>query len=574
MMFAAQRRMRMLLLALLCFGCSRDLGGSTPPCAVWDVVRRPHFNAPDKLDLLLVVDNSNSMREEQAELMRQLPDLIRVLTTGERHDGTRFRRIQDLRVGVVSTDMGTGGFPVFTCNEPNFGDDGVLRTRGNTMISGCDAEYPQFLSFSPEWDTDVDSFAADVACLAALGTNGCGFEQQLDAMLKALSPSTATDDEGRPLTFTGGRTGHADGANSGFLRPDSVLAVLMLTDEDDCSALDPDIYNEHSARYPGEELNLRCFQYPEAVHRTDRYVNGLLLTRPDPDLLVFAPIVGVPPDLIAPGPFPGSPPDFDVILADPRMQEMPDPERLSQLRPSCRTDNGPAFPPRRIVTVARDLERGGANTSLASICEPNFDAAIETFVDDIAAILAFRGCLPRPLSRRPDGLVGCEILEVLPAEGAVEGAVTRCAELPGRTLRERSTSEYEGEVCVLQQLRDGESGEAGWYYDDSSAEVRDRCDLTPQRIVFTPEGALALGSTWTLGCLEHVSAPVGARGASCALDESVCETANTVELLATNPMGLSCHPESHTCELRCETNADCAAGDTCEDAFCLNPTCR
>ncbi len=71
-----------------------------------------------------------------------------------------------------------------------------------------------------------------------------------------------------------------------------------------------------------------------------------------------------------------------------------------------------------------------------------------------------------------------------------------------------------------------------------------------------------------------MSAPVGTRGASCTLDESLCERANTVELLATHPMGLSCHPESHTCELRCETDVDCAGGSTCEATFCINPTCR
>ena len=28
-------------------------------------------------------------------------------------------------IGVVTTDMGTGGHAIVTCNEPNYGDDGV-----------------------------------------------------------------------------------------------------------------------------------------------------------------------------------------------------------------------------------------------------------------------------------------------------------------------------------------------------------------------------------------------------------------------------------------------------------------
>ena len=47
--------------------------------------------------------------------------------------------------------------------------------------------------------------SSDFACLATLGTGGCGFEQQLKAVRKAL-------------------TIHADGANAGFVRDDSLLA--------------------------------------------------------------------------------------------------------------------------------------------------------------------------------------------------------------------------------------------------------------------------------------------------------------------------------------------------------------
>ena len=82
-----------------------------------------------------------------------------------------------------------------------------------------------------------------------------------------------------------------------FLRDDSLLVVLMITDEDDCSALDPDVYNRMSTRYPAPELNLRCFQYTEAVHPVERYTQGLLATRADPDLLIFAAITGIPDDL-------------------------------------------------------------------------------------------------------------------------------------------------------------------------------------------------------------------------------------------------------------------------------------
>ncbi|HEV3485648.1 MAG TPA: hypothetical protein VG106_09590, partial [Vicinamibacterales bacterium] len=54
------------------------------------------------------------------------------------------------------------------------------------------------------------------------GTGGCGFEQQLEAVLKALSPASPTAWTAAGYvapTFFAGSTGHALGANAGFVRP-------------------------------------------------------------------------------------------------------------------------------------------------------------------------------------------------------------------------------------------------------------------------------------------------------------------------------------------------------------------
>ena len=50
-----------------------------------------------------------------------------------------------------------------------------------------------------------------------------GFEQQLEATLKAVTPSTAA------TRFFGDTTGHADGANAGFRREGAVLAIVFHT---------------------------------------------------------------------------------------------------------------------------------------------------------------------------------------------------------------------------------------------------------------------------------------------------------------------------------------------------------
>ncbi len=456
--------------------------------------------------------------------------------------------------------MGTGGFGVFTCNEPNFGDDGILRTRGDTMIPGCMATYPPFLGFQPALDRDTAGFAANVTCVAAVGTNGCGFEQQLDATLKAVSLSTATDQDGRPLTFVSGTVGHADGANAGFLRPDSVLAIIMVTDEDDCSAIDPDIFNEGSERYPGMALNLRCFQYPEAVHPIQRYVHGLIQTR-RPDLLVFGAIVGVPPDLI------GAPADYDAILADPRMIEAPDPDMRSQLTPSCNVPGrGLAFPPRRIVSVARDLERAGARAVVQSVCQESFDGPIDAILREIGD--ALRGsCLSRPIPRMASGLVDCELFEALPPVGEI----TRCEQLAdrGRTL-DRVVDGERGPDYQVCRVAQAPEGGAGWFYDDFSADVLERCGATPQRVSFTPGAESVAGATLTLNCAPPPG--VVGLGTDCS-DPTICGRVP----------GLACDPLSVRCHALCETDAECSGalgdGRVCADPdgdgmrFCVDVAC-
>jgi hypothetical protein len=322
--------------------------------------------ATGELDVLFMIDNSNSMFEEQASLVAELPRMARALSTGDL-DGDGVQDVsaaRSIHVGVVSSDMGTGGYLVPTCSESNFGDDGVLRTGGNTAIRGCMASYPSFL----EWDTDSSVFDAtasadDFTCVAALGTGGCGFEQPLAAVLKAVTPSTSA------LTFSMGTRGHADTHNSGFLRPDAALAVILLTDEDDCSAIDPDLFNQSSARYMGD-LNLRCFQFPEALGTTSRYVDGLLALKDDPSRVVFAAISGVPTDLDTS--------DLSGVLADPRMLQAPDPSMPSRLTPSCNVaGRGLAFPPVRLVEAAQGMRAAGAGAFVGSICQDDFGSVIE-----------------------------------------------------------------------------------------------------------------------------------------------------------------------------------------------------
>ncbi|MBZ0121967.1 MAG: hypothetical protein K8H88_33545 [Sandaracinaceae bacterium] len=326
------------------------------------------------LDVLLMVDNSNSMGEEQVSLAVQLPRMARILATGDLDgDGVQdFPALHSLHIGSVTSDMGTAAFTVPTCANSNFGDDGVLRTAGDSRDATCGASYSPFATLGESASaSEIDAFVEQVRCTAAAGVGGCGFEQQLEAVLKAVTPASS------PTRFFMETTGHADGANAGFVRPSSILATILVTDENDCSLAVADLVNPMSTVYT-EDLNLRCFHHPEAQHPVSRYVDGLRALRSDPQDVIFATITGVPVDL--------SLSDPATILADPRMTEALDPTMPNRLVPSCDVPGrGIAFPPRRILETAQGF---GAQAVVGSICQEDFTPLMDAILTRVARRVA------------------------------------------------------------------------------------------------------------------------------------------------------------------------------------------
>jgi hypothetical protein len=183
---------------------------------------------PVKLDLLFMIDDSPSMQEEQSNLARNFPlliDELKKMPAG----------LPDLHLGVVSSDMGAGASVLNgNCGTP-LGDRGVLQVRGDC---GFDASKGRYLVSQDNGASN--NFAGDIsdvfACMATLGTNGCGFEHQLQSVRMALSGFVAD--------------------NSGFLRSDAHLAVVYITDEDDCSA--PSTSMMFGGIIGGQDASLRC----------------------------------------------------------------------------------------------------------------------------------------------------------------------------------------------------------------------------------------------------------------------------------------------------------------------------
>jgi hypothetical protein len=597
------------------------------PCLVSALSHEVVASGVTAVDLLFVVDNSHSMTEEQASLRREFPKLIEVLTSGERPGHPPFTPVKDLHLAVVSSDMGLVGIDgIPGCT--GLGDDGVMREAPDAPTAGCETTYPRFLTYL-EGAHDPAATARDFACVSALGIDGCGFEQPLEAALKALWPST--DERVRFLgdAMGFGRVGHGDTDNAGFLRGQdaargSLLAVIVVSDEEDCSSRDtrhlvPEPYLPEDSPLRAQDLNLRCFHNPGNLYPIDRYVDALRALRPgQANRVVFGAIVGVPPDLVDAaartavdfGDAAARDAYYAGVLGDPRMQEIPDPTRPpgeGNLTPSCTTDHGVAYPPRRVVEVARRFGEAGL---VQSICEDDFgpamDAVLSVLVDRLTV-----ACLPRPLVRDAEGRVGCDVVWELPPPGtAAPGTPAECADRPYLAAPEsHATTADGGAVCTVRQIpvtagavQRGAGQTEGWYYDDFSPEVaRDCSSATPQRVAFTDGAQPSAGVKVKLTCLDeapHVAstrtdlAPgirqpaIGdacdedATGASGVAGDAACEVtlAN-----GTQDASMFCHPEWNVCVRGCATDADCPPAWVCDAsdatrlsatrALCVNPTC-
>jgi hypothetical protein len=161
-------------------------------------------NSCDKIDLVFVIDDSDSMSQEQDNLAENFPHFISVLDAFETPKGEPI----DYRVAITTTGRDLRLIPN---NETQPGMNGALVERAS-----CGMARP--------WIERGDANRARAfACAAEVGTDGPTVEMPL------LMAAWAVTDR------------VADGKNAGFLRPDALLATVILTDENDCSQTGPDV---------------------------------------------------------------------------------------------------------------------------------------------------------------------------------------------------------------------------------------------------------------------------------------------------------------------------------------------
>jgi hypothetical protein len=242
------------------------------------------------VDILVVVDNSVSMGEEQQILATGFYTLINTLV--EPVMGWPYSAAGDVRVGIVSSDLGmqygtagqadpNEGANITGCGDNAYGDDGAfmpVNTATNPSIlvdsnrikcdpggGQCpDATWtcnnygycvaPNGAGQAPVDCTQVPAspwadftqlnktdLARNVACMAQAGTAGCGIEQQLRAGVRALErPDQAV-----------------------FVRPGYLLAVMVVSDEEDCSMKTAGLFGLPEFDYTNQNINVVC-NFPES----------------------------------------------------------------------------------------------------------------------------------------------------------------------------------------------------------------------------------------------------------------------------------------------------------------------
>ncbi len=197
-----------MVLPLFLFACDTDV--SINQITVSDEFDQAPSNA---VDILWVIDDSTSMKEEQAAVRAAGADFLAVLESAD----------MDFQIGLITTD----------------GDS--TNTKSGVLLGT-----PAFLDSSCREDGNPAdcTYAADLEARFEQGTGGSDQEKGLEVALAAVKS---------PLSET---------FNSGFVRDGALLMIIQLTDENDCSdggrlgptAVGEDCYNRYDELTPVGDL--------------------------------------------------------------------------------------------------------------------------------------------------------------------------------------------------------------------------------------------------------------------------------------------------------------------------------
>ena len=451
------------------------------------------------VDLLFVIDTSGSMVEEQQSLLNNFPVFINEL---ENIQGG----LPNIHIGVISPDVGAGDSGA--CGPGQNGNLQAIPNQANfPELTGCTG-----LDGNDKFIVDEDvegnegqrrvnyqgSLEDTFRCIAALGTGGCGFEQPLEAISQALNPQNV--------------------ANAGFLRDDAFLGIVVITDEDDCSAIPSQATALYGATGAGPESELgpqhsfRCFEQgvvcqPDPMTPAERriagprqdcetrensqfmnpvqgYVDELKALKDDP-LDVFVATIAGPTERVEVGPFCDASetliPGFvdlqnacsDVQVTDSCPQNVP-----AKAHPAIRLSefsSSQSFPDR---------------SSTQSICNQDLSGPLQEIADVLASAVGSPCLTNTPVDLNPDPNVesfDCNVFDVTdprtPSERdvRVDSCSANGGELPCWQISSDMDCEANLRLDVCRGSADDESGcpQGDEIPVEDNTEVQSECFVNP-----------------------------------------------------------------------------------------------
>jgi hypothetical protein len=285
-------------------GCLDRPVGLSKPVTTNVVVQKQANNAVTGIDLLLMIDNSSSMADKQTTLAAAVPQLLSQLVQPNCIDDSttpptvvgkvqlgapmpctqgspEFNPVNNIHIGIVTSSLGDHGggtaaaalcytgapTSAIDANGQNIPQPldvndkshlmgtlarGVDAMSGVTQEQNATIDAQGFLAWGSSTLTtapnDTDLIAATTIfkdLVIATTERGCGFEAQLEGWFRFLIdpvppilPLQPPDAKG---THRIGSDDELLAQRAAFLRPDSLLAIVMLTDENDCSVRDTDV---------------------------------------------------------------------------------------------------------------------------------------------------------------------------------------------------------------------------------------------------------------------------------------------------------------------------------------------
>jgi hypothetical protein len=410
--------MRKLTLAILIVGCN-------DPVHLGRVGTYEQVLTND-MDLLFMVDDSSSMTPVQQNLAQNFPVFINVL---QQLPGG----LPNIHIAVTTSSMGAGAF---TSSVPGCmnADDGnfVNQVRAAADPALCTTSHlndgEHFIIASQ--DGSANNFVGDLptvfGCIAQVGANGCGYEQQLAAVETALGPN-------------------APPGNAGFLRDYAFLGIVLITNEDDCSApsdshlFDPDDMSLGPLRsFRCTEYGILCDGQPPPRMAAGPLANcgsndARAQTDPSHSLLPIQHFIDVfhqlkpSPERIRVSAIAAATTPFNVVT---------DQDGIAGLEHSCMSTNGTFGDP--AVRIKQLVDSFGANGGMTSICQDSYSDAISLIASGLAS-MARRQCLGAPLVHANDPTQAITVANGQPVDPAQIQCAVKLVEGAGTPAQRETT---------------------------------------------------------------------------------------------------------------------------------------